>query len=66
MRFEDKKLFEDIKFPLKIKEIHKTEKKNFININIFGYENKEKYLIYVSKNPLKKKHIDLLLIEEDK
>ena len=66
LRFEDKKLFEDIKFPLKIKEIHKTEKKNFININIFGYENKEKYLIYVSKNPLKKKHIDLLLIEEDK
>ena len=27
LRFEDKKLFEDIKFPLKIKEIHKTEKK---------------------------------------
>ena len=29
-------------------------------------KNKEKYLICLSKNALKKKHIDLLLIEEDK
>ena len=41
--------FKDIKFPDKSREIHKTHKKNSINISVFGYENKEKYPIYVSR-----------------
>ena len=38
----------DIKFPFKIRGIHKIEK-NSIGINVLGYENKEKHRIYVSK-----------------
>ena len=34
--------FKDIKFPVKIKDIHKIEKNNSIGISAFGYENKEK------------------------
>ena len=41
--------FQNIKFSVKIRDIHKVEKNNCININVFGYENKEKYPIHVSK-----------------
>ena len=40
--------FKDINFPVKIRDNHKIENKNFIGISVFGYENKEKYSIYVS------------------
>ena len=55
--------FKDKKCPVKIRDIHKILKeKHFINISAFGYENKEKYLIYLSKKCFEDKHIDLLLI----
>ena len=58
------KLIEDVRSPVNIRDIHKIEKKNSIVINIFGYENKKKkYLLYTSKNAIKK-HLDLLLLEE--
>ena len=38
---------------------------NSIEISGFGYENKEKYLLYVSKNTFKK-HVDLLDGEDKK
>ena len=43
--------FKGIKFPVKIRDIHKIEKKkkSSIGISVFGYENKENYPIYVSK-----------------
>ena len=56
--------FRDINFAVKIRDTHKIENNNSINISIFGYENKEKYPIIVSKNCCKKKHVDLLLIGE--
>ena len=37
----------DIKFPVKIRDIDKIEKKNSISISVFGYKNKEKYPIYI-------------------
>ena len=40
--FENKLNFEDIKFLVTIKDIHKIEKKR--NSIVFGYKNKEKYL----------------------
>ena len=40
--------FKDVKVPVKIRYIHKSEKKN-IAISAFGYENKEKHQIYVLK-----------------
>ena len=45
--------FKDIKFRLKVRDILKIETKNFIDIGILGYENKVKYLIYVSKTVVK-------------
>ena len=47
--------FKDIKFPAKIIGIHKIEKNNSIGISVFGYENKEKHPIYVSKQFCEKK-----------
>ena len=54
----------DINFLHKIKDIHKLKKKNSIGINVFGYENKEKYPIYVSLKCCKEKHVNSLLIGE--
>ena len=42
------KSFKDIKFPVKIRDSHNIEKQSSISISIFGYQNKEKYPIYVS------------------
>ena len=53
-----------MKFPVKIRDIHKITKKNLISISIFGYENKEKHPFYISKKCCEEKHVDLLLIEE--
>ena len=61
--FPKKLDFIDIKCPVKVRDIHKTKKKNSIGINIFSYENKEKHPIYISKN--KEKHVDLLIIGEE-
>ena len=33
--------FKNIKLQVKIRDVHKIEKKNSIGISIFGYENKE-------------------------
>ena len=41
--------FKDMKFTVKTRDIHKIEKKNSIDISAFGYENKKKYSINVSK-----------------
>ena len=56
--------FKDIKFPVKTRDIHKIEKKKSISISIFGYENKVKYPINISKKCCEDKHVDLLLIGE--
>ena len=44
------------------KKFTKLEKKNSIGISVFGYENKEKYPIYLSKKCCEEKHVELLLI----
>ena len=58
--FAKKPDLKDIRFPVKIRNIHKIEKKNSIDISVFGYENKEK--VYVSKKCCEEKHVHLLLI----
>ena len=45
--------FKDIKFPTKIRDTHKTEKTSCISISVLGYQNREKFPIYVSKNIFK-------------
>ena len=62
--YRDKLDFKDIKFPVKVRNIPKIERRNSIDINVFGYEDKEKYPVYVSKKCCEDKHVDLLLIDE--
>ena len=40
-RFCKKIDFKDIKFIVKVRDFHKTEKNNSIGISVFGYENKK-------------------------
>ena len=42
-----KRDFKDIKFPVKIRDIHNIKIKNSLGISAFGYENKEKHPICV-------------------
>ena len=56
--------FKDIKFPDKIGDIYKIEKRNSIRISVFGYENKENHPIYASRKCCEEKHADLFLIGE--
>ena len=56
--------YSGIKFPVTIKQYNKIEKQNEININVFGYENKNPYPIHVSKEKYDR-HMNLLLITED-
>ena len=55
-----------MKFPVKVIDIYKIGKKNSIGISVFGYEKKEKYPIYISKPCCEEKHVDLLLIGEER
>ena len=41
--------YSSIEFPVTVKQINKIEKQNNICINLFGYEEKQPYPIYVSK-----------------
>ena len=56
--------FKDITFPVKSRDIHKIEIKNYTGISVFGYENNVKYAINISKKYCEDNHVDLLLISE--
>ena len=56
--------FEGIEFPVSAKDYAKLEWENTININVFGYENKQFYPIYVSKE-CNEDVLNLLLITKD-
>ena len=56
--------YSGIEFPVTTKQYNEIEKQNEININVFGYENKQPYPIFVSKEKYEK-HIELLLITEN-
>ena len=60
----DKMDYTGIVFPVTIKQLNKIEKQNKININIFGYESKQPYPIYISKEKYED-HMELLLITKD-
>ena len=51
-------------FPVSLKDYNKIEEQNNINISVFGYENKQFYPIYVSKQK-NEDILNLLLITED-
>ena len=50
-----------IEFPVSQKQYNKIEKQNNININVFGYEEKQPFPIYVSKEKFEDQ-MNLLLI----
>ena len=52
-----------IEFPVTIKQYNKIEKQNNINVNVFGYEERQIYPIYISKEKFTD-HMELLLITE--
>ena len=56
--------YSEIEFPITIKQINKIEKKNSIRINVFGYEEKQPYPIYISDEKYED-HMELLLITKD-
>ena len=56
--------YSGIEFPVNAKHYNKIEKQNSINISVFGYENKETYPIYVSKEKYED-HMELLLITKN-
>ena len=56
--------FKDIKFTVKIRNIHKIGKKNSIGIIVSGFEDKKKYPICVSNKCCEDKHVHLLLVGE--
>ena len=56
--------YSGIEFPVTTKQYNKIEKQNDININVFGYENKQPYPIYISKEK-NEDCLNLLLITEN-
>ena len=56
--------YSNIDFPVSVKHYNKIEKQNSINISVFGYENKEPYPIYVSREKYED-HMELLLITKN-
>ena len=67
----DKKIAEElnydgIEFPVQEKDFNKIEVKNNICINVFGYENRLVFPIYISDQKFKDSMDLLLLIDNDK
>ena len=62
--FINKLDYSGIEFPVTTKQYNKIEKQNEININVFGYENKQPYPIFVSKEKYDRR-MNLLLITEN-
>ena len=56
--------YSGIEFPVNVKQYNKIENQNEINISVFGYENKQPFPIYVSKEKFEDQ-MNLLLITEN-
>ena len=63
-KYIEKLDYSGIEFPVNVKHYNKIEKQNSININVFGYEDKQPYPIYVSKEKYED-HMELLLVTKD-
>ena len=57
--------YSGVTFPVSIKDMEKIEKQNKININVFGYSDKNPYPIRISSEKYDD-HLELLLIAEEK
>ena len=48
-KYVEKLDYSGIEFPVSVKQYNKIEKQNNIRVNVFGYEEKQPYVIHVSK-----------------
>ena len=64
-KFVEKLDYSNIEFPVTVKQINKIEKQNNIRINLFGYEEKQKFPLYISQEKYHE-HMELLLVNKDK
>lgn len=72
IKYQNELKFDDIEFPVKIKDINKFTKQNNISVNVYSYTIKtekeeeimEPYIIYKCDNVLEK-HVNLLYMEND-
>ena len=62
-KYVEKLDYSGIEFPVSVKQYNKIEKQNNIRVNVFGYEEKQKYPIYVSKEKFNS-CLNLLLLTE--
>ena len=62
--FINKLDYSNIEFPVKVNDYNKIEKRNSININVFGYENEQKFPSCTSKEKFED-HLNLLLITNE-
>ena len=62
-KYVEKLDYSGIEFPVSVKQYNKIEKQNNIRVNVFGYEEKQPYVIYVSKEKFNS-CLNLLLITE--
>ena len=62
--YTEKLDYSEIQFPVSIKQINKIEEKNNIRINVFGYEDKQPFPLYISKEKFEDQ-MNLLLITQD-
>lgn len=62
--FIEKLDYSGFEFPVKINQINKIENQNNINVNVFGYEEKQLSPVYISKDK-NENILNLLLITED-
>ena len=60
-KYIDKLNYDGIEFPVATKNYNKIETLNEININVFGYEGKQPFPVYISKEKYED-HIEMLLI----
>ena len=58
--------YDGIEFPVQEKDFKKVEVQNNICVNVFGYENKLVFPVYISDQILKSLIDLLLLIDDDK
>ena len=64
-KYIEKLDYSGIEFPVSIKQYNKIEKQNNIRVNVFGYEEGQPYVIYVSKEKFHSCLNLLLITEED-
>ena len=63
-QYVEKLDYSGVEFPVSVKHYNKIEKQNSINISVFGYEDRQPYPIYVSKEKYED-HMELLLVTKD-